>query len=592
MSNTRDKQFDRRENLKNAFPKKVRTEGEAYEFGITVRDWARGFPYIYFNGKNIFSENEARDLRNPDIPEESKKEIIERVIASNLENRVDERIIDHIKNFAHQGGFLNISQSATGTSLFMNFSIGSINHPVEHTRKHDFIINTNGSITYIERCNIGSLARVASSDVPLIPSEQADKHHAIIVARSKIYIDKFGELRHKLLSDEIIQTNKIIQENGEVTAVFNHDDAELVTERYHDSIESINEELDNSTSLQILHNQRKQLEEAFSHNLAILALQRADALKQSPHHSDWIYLQAELENLIAVIEAQSSLALNHAISKANEKAEAEYQGYMQQVEQSSATHFSRELIPDRTASTLTIRSIHGLYPNAIQADNVMHNPLFTSVKEIPAAIIQRADNQEFDEACMELAGAIEEAEETGEKNQLAAAAKNALALAELYKKNNKVTQEELPKLTTWLRGMAELVDKPNDRVIYKNHLKNTKEAMNIGNQYQWAKILGGIMLAIAGIAVIALATLALISTFAASSPVSIPALAAGSALTALGVSLLGSQIAAGVILGAGAVLGAGSLAGGSFFAHHSRKGEIESHGSKLAKAVDDYRYRI
>jgi hypothetical protein len=194
----------------------------------------------------------------------------------------------------------------------------------------------------------------------------------------------------------------------------------------------------------------------------------------------------------------------------------------------------------------------------------------------------------FVAACDALDEAINDAKMAQGKRAMALAAEEALVLARHYKMHHGVNHE-LAKLTKWLNGMAKLLDDPNgyDFGAYKSYLEihadNTREAMHLGAQYQWAKIIGGIMLAIVGIAMITLAVMSLVSTFAVSSPVSVPALAMGSAFITLGASILGSKVAAGVVLGAGALVGAG------FFAHQGFKGDIKSCSENFASAATTYR---
>jgi len=136
------------------------------------------------------------------------------------------------------------------------------------------------------------------------------------------------------------------------------------------------------------------------------------------------------------------------------------------------------------------------------------------------------------------------------------AGKEVLYYAMLAKRENMVPANELPVLTKFLQDTAAVVSNTNPKNIH-SLTKNIEESIN-GKYRRWGKLIGGAMLVLLGVIVLAVAATLLATSLGATTP-----------LTPIMAWAATSIIAKGVAIGAAALLGIGGITfaawGGSMF---------------------------
>lgn len=174
-------------------------------------------------------------------------------------------------------------------------------------------------------------------------------------------------------------------------------------------------------------------------------------------------------------------------------------------------------------------------------------------------IIKETD---FSKACSEL-------ENAGKSNP---AVGNLLITVKKLKDDGTLSMSDLPRITQYLTDTTALIKDPNSNEAYIKHNANINDAFH----RSWGPIIGGALLCIAEILLVAAAITVTVLTFGMSSPLTIPALAVGGSVAVAGVSLSATAFTA--VAGAGlavtGIAGIGIASKAGMFAHNATKDRI------------------
>src|SRR5260221_4659242 len=120
----------------------LETGQQKYTFDQTIQDWTRSDGnHIYLDGRKVFD----------DLPKDTEKsrsvKLIERFFEHLLKERnVHPAMVNYLKRYSHQNGYMKASESATSQYFMLKKK-----KIVSHKNRYDYIINHDGSITFIER---------------------------------------------------------------------------------------------------------------------------------------------------------------------------------------------------------------------------------------------------------------------------------------------------------------------------------------------------------------------------------------------------------------------------------------------------------
>jgi hypothetical protein len=147
-------------------------------------------------------------------------------------------------------------------------------------------------------------------------------------------------------------------------------------------------------------------------------------------------------------------------------------------------------------------------------------------------------------------------EDSDMQAELKIAGRETLYYAKLAKNENMVAPGELQQLTKFVRRTAKLIEDPSDKNLGK-HRKNIEDS--ISNKYRrWGKLIGGAMLVVFGLVVLATAITLLVASAGVSTPIS-----------GLISAIAGSIMLKGIAIGSGVTLIGGGITfaawGGSMF---------------------------
>ncbi|AWN74833.1 protein kinase family protein [Legionella anisa] len=163
----------------------------------------------------------------------------------------------------------------------------------------------------------------------------------------------------------------------------------------------------------------------------------------------------------------------------------------------------------------------------------------------------------FSKACSEL-------EHAGQSNPVVG---KLLSTVKKLKDDGTLSMSDLPRITQYLTDTTALIKDPTSVDAYNKHNENINDAFH----RSWGPIIGGSMLCIAGILLAAAAITVTVLTFGVASPLTIPALAAGGAVTVAGVTLSATAFTAGAAasLAATGIAGIGIASKAAMFAHNA-----------------------
>lgn len=198
-----------------------------YTLEDTIRDWKRnigsGAANIYFQGKPVFEKSEGSSLD-----------------ASKLEHKFDEYfsvdplIKNYILNYAHQNGFLQISETVTKPDLVQQNKLFAC-----HQNRFDFIQNADGSMTYIEYFYINSYMDFSTGKQ--VVSKEKNRPLVIGSLASKIYLDETGEVKQKFIEDKFLIVSP---EGADLIHPEKDKSPSTIETRYNRSLEQIEKEFD------------------------------------------------------------------------------------------------------------------------------------------------------------------------------------------------------------------------------------------------------------------------------------------------------------------------------------------------------------
>lgn len=217
-------------------------------FQVTVRDFGRGHGgYVYLKGKKIFPNNS-----NIGISEEKLNSVFEEIFEGNS-------IRNYIKQSANQYGFLTLSQRCTGAVITSRYPTWLLNCKAS---RHDFIINPDNSLTYIERFYVDSyndcdnnakisprgkdsLDNVNTEDSGIDTSEK-NRPLGIFVTRSVIKPDEAGLVKHVVEKDVCyVLDDRLINPDEEHQKLFDDKNVEIFVDRKDISFQNVEDELNN-----------------------------------------------------------------------------------------------------------------------------------------------------------------------------------------------------------------------------------------------------------------------------------------------------------------------------------------------------------
>jgi len=186
---------------------------------------------------------------------------------------------------------------------------------------------------------------------------------------------------------------------------------------------------------------------------------------------------------------------------------------------------------------------------------------------------QQQQQQEFDTALDKLEKATKA---NNQNSELKAAGRQVHSAVKKAKDKGMIAPKDFPKLTKYVQGTTAVIKDLTDPEKINEHAKNTEEA--IGTNRQWGKLIGGAMLGFLGVALVAVSVAVAVATFGGSTP-----------LSAAGLALGGSMVAAGITVGVAAVAGLSLATTAGIFADRARKGDIAVAGERVlseAKKID------
>jgi len=174
----------------------------------------------------------------------------------------------------------------------------------------------------------------------------------------------------------------------------------------------------------------------------------------------------------------------------------------------------------------------------------------------PAHTVLKAINveEDFREACKRLNNVIDKKDTSEESKKIG---RRTLACAQKIYKQNMITKEELPTLTKFVNGTANVLDDPSAE-HREAHINNTVEALSM--KRPWGKMIGGAMIGVCGGLLITLSIGIAIATFGGATP-----------LSALGLALGGGMILASSTIAVMGVTGLALTTAATLFSNRARK---------------------
>lgn len=161
------------------------------------------------------------------------------------------------------------------------------------------------------------------------------------------------------------------------------------------------------------------------------------------------------------------------------------------------------------------------------------------------------------------------------------AVKNFLTTVKKLKENGGISTSDLPRITKYLKDTTTLINNPDSTDALKQHNSNIKDAF--GKNRPWGPIVGGALLCIAGILLVAASIAITVLTFGVSSPLTLPTAAVGGIMTAAGIAMT-AGVAVGLAATAGIGVGVASKAG--IFAHSAAKGPIANAMEEVSSSIE------
>ncbi|KTC93409.1 hypothetical protein [Legionella cincinnatiensis] len=161
------------------------------------------------------------------------------------------------------------------------------------------------------------------------------------------------------------------------------------------------------------------------------------------------------------------------------------------------------------------------------------------------------------------------------------AVKNLLSTVKKLKENGEISMSDLPRITKYLKDTTTLINNPDSLDACNQHNSNIQDAL--GTNRRWGPIVGGALLCIAGVLLVAAAIAITVLTFGASSPLTLPTAAVGGAMTAAGIAMT-VGVAVGLAATAGIGVGVASKAG--IFVHKAVKGPIASAMEEVSSSIE------
>lgn len=156
-------------------------------FSTTQFDWTRSRgACIYFNDSQVFQN------------EEITKAEVENFFKT-LETVLHSDLLNYIKNYGGQAGFLNVTEEFTKSEILNNKNINLINNG----ERYDFIINNSKSITFMERFYIENYQDATTFK----KAQDGNDPIACCVTVSKIELSQ-NTIHHKIIDNTIYVLNE------------------------------------------------------------------------------------------------------------------------------------------------------------------------------------------------------------------------------------------------------------------------------------------------------------------------------------------------------------------------------------------------
>lgn len=463
------------------------------------KDWGRMLTVttkgncISFNGEKATVSFTLSNYNNRSKEEENTytNEIIN-LIEANLAG-IHKDIIQYIfEHGTHKNGFLNAAEDAL-VSDYLGLKKSFLATSSDQPRKLNFIRNKDGSVTYVEQFQVRVKAQINSSGIGV--NLDTKDISLMGVTSSTIKRNSNGQIEHTINYNKVYLFDSMLDNQNKIQIFDNsfdkNDEHTGIITHYYNAIDEINERINTSIASLVKENQikfdeLKSLKDKFNlDDFAICFNKIYDTARiaeksWTPSHPDWLTLTSAIKKMQKIINAQIPS------------------------EQEQINNFENKTSSD---SFFNIIKPSNKYPYQEQASEYINSRKYKELEKIYNKNILAAQYYRLKK--------ITDDNDT----PLKVAGKEVLYYTNLALQDKMVKPDELPVLAKFIKHTANAIEHPERPTNITRLCDDIKDGLS-GKYRRWGKLIGGAMLGVLGLIVIAASVSLFLATFGLSSPLS------------------------------------------------------------------------